>query len=386
MNEKINIQKLRAGRNLQDTIKDNAAKEEGKLWDFLNRDIQLGSGKLPDKTKEDFYMELASLLSAGIDIQTALELIRDEQKKKKSKDVFSKIVNAVVGGVTLSSALKSNSQFTSYEFHSIQIGEETGKLLPVLKDLATYYQKKIKQRRQLLGAITYPIVVMVIAFAAVAFMVSYVVPMFSDTFRRFGNDLPPITKAVIAFSVFVKRSAGVFFLLMIGLISFAIWQRRKMWFRKSTSKIMMKIPVIGEIIKKIYLARFTNTMALLAGSKIPILQAIQLTRQMITFYPIEQSLISIEDKIMAGTPLYKSLSEYSVYPQKMISVVKVAEEVNQLELFFGRLAEQYADEVEYQTGVLSKFLEPVIIVLLGLVVGVILIAMYLPLFKLGQNF
>jgi type IV pilus assembly protein PilC len=127
-------------------------------------------------------------------------------------------------------------------------------------------------------------------------------------------------------------------------------------------------------------------MALLIGSKIPIIQAIQMTRRMIGFYPIEISLYTVEENILTGIPLYKGLSEHAIYPQKLIAMLKVGEDVNQLDRFFNKIAEQYAEEVEYQTGLISKFIEPLIIVFLGLVVGTILIAMYLPLFKLGQSF
>jgi len=385
MNETIDIRKLKKRKITNDSDKKSIA-DNNRLWSFLNKDIHFGSSKIPDRIKENFYLELWSLLTAGIDIRTALELITGEQRKKRIRKVFNHISELVLSGATLSTALKKANEFSSYEYYSIQIGEESGKLLQVLKDLANYFDKKIKQRRQIIGAITYPVVVLVVAFGAVSFMISYVIPMFSDTFKRFGNDLPAITKFIVDFSSFIKKSIGPFILAFLAFIAFVIWQAKKIWFRKVSSQILLRIPVIGVIIQKIYLSRFSNTMALLIGAKIPMLQAIQLTRQMIDFYPIEHSLYIIENKIIAGIPLYKGLNEFKIYPQKMVSIVKVGEEVNQLELFFERLAQQYSNEVEYQTAILSKFLEPLIIVVLGLVVGVILIAMYLPLFKMGQTF
>jgi len=385
MNETIDIRKLKKRKITNDSDKKSIA-DNNRLWSFLNKDIHFGSSKIPDRIKENFYLELWSLLTAGIDIRTALELITGEQRKKRIRKVFNHISELVLSGATLSTALKKANEFSSYEYYSIQIGEESGKLLQVLKDLANYFDKKIKQRRQIIGAITYPVVVLVVAFGAVSFMISYVIPMFSDTFKRFGNDLPAITKFIVDFSSFIKKSIGPFILAFLAFIAFVIWQAKKIWFRKVSSQILLRIPVIGMIIQKIYLSRFSNTMALLIGAKIPMLQAIQLTRQMIDFYPIEHSLYIIENKIIAGIPLYKGLNEFKIYPQKMVSIVKVGEEVNQLELFFERLAQQYSNEVEYQTAILSKFLEPLIIVVLGLVVGVILIAMYLPLFKMGQTF
>jgi type IV pilus assembly protein PilC len=385
MNEGIDIRKIKSLKAPQTSSKKLTEDKKG-IWDFLNRDIRFGASRIPDKIKEGFYLELWSLLQAGVDIRTALELISADHKKKKIKEVFNNVTGLIVAGATLSAALKKTNEFSSYEYYSVQIGEESGKLLQVLKELADYFNKKIKQRRQIIGAIIYPVVVLVVAFGAVSFMVSYVVPMFSDTFKRFGNDLPAITKGVINVSSFIKKFSGVFFVIVLAVIAFGIWQRKTGWFRNISSKILLGIPIVGSIVKKIYLSRFSNTMALLLGSKIPMLQSIQLTRQMVSFYPIEKSLSEIEKQIVEGNALYKSLSKYSIYPSKMVSIVKVGEEVNQLELFFGRLAEQYSNEVEYQTTMLSKFLEPLIIIVLGIVVGVILIAMYLPLFKLGQAF
>jgi type IV pilus assembly protein PilC len=386
MNEPIDIRKIKAQQSTFSANKTEKQEKAPGLWDFLNRDIQFGFDGLSDRIKESFYLELWTLLEAGVDIRTALELIINEQKKKKSKTIFEDILSLVESGSTLSEALKKKRQFTRYEYFSVQIGEETGKLLQVLKELALFYQKKIKQRRQVVGALMYPVMVLLVAFSAVSFMLTYVVPMFSDVFKRFGSDLPAVTKAVIGLSAFLKKFSGIFLIFLTILIVFTVWQRKKNWFRQFSSGVLLKVPVIGSIVQKIYLSRFANTMALLVSAKIPIIQAIQLTRQMITFYPIEQSLLVIEEKIIGGLSLNKSLSEYAIYPAKMISMIKVGEEVNQLELFFTRVAEQYSNEVEYQVNLLNKLLEPLIIVILGLIVGIILVAMYLPLFKLGQNF
>lgn len=386
MNDFLDIRKIRKNSRREEATAGYSKQNKFNFFDFLNKDIRFGSSRINDRTRENIYAEILSLLEAGVDIRSALELVIEGQKKQKLKGIFEEIRDLIISGSTFSMALKKAREFSSYEIHSIQIGEETGKLLDVLKELSGYFAKKIKQRRQIVGAVTYPIVVLVVAFGAVSFMVTYVVPMFADTFRRFGSDLPAITKAVISMSGFIKEFFGIFLMAITGLILFCIWQAKKVWFRKISSAIILKTPIIGKIIQRIYLSRFANTMSLLIGARIPILQAIQLTRQMITFYPIERSLFEIEEKIIAGEPLYKSLSFHTVYPPKMISIIKVGEEVNQLELFFARLAEQYSNEVEYQTTLLSKFLEPLIIIILGIIVGTILIAMYLPLFRLGQTF
>jgi type IV pilus assembly protein PilC len=386
MNNTIDIRQLRKTPPGGQEGPGNSKAPSDGLWGILNRDIRLFGGALPDRVRESFYLELSTLLDAGVDIRSALELITNEQSKKKHKAIFGQIAREIENGSTLSAALKKKDYFTPYEYHSVQIGEETGKLIVVLKQLAVYYQKKIKQGRQIIGAMTYPMIVLVVAIGAVSFMMAYVVPMFADVLRRSGGELPVITRMVLHLSDLLKKSAIPALLLLIGLIALALSQRNKDYFRDWSARLILRIPVVGGIVRKIYLSRLSNTLSLLIGSKIPIVQSIQLVRKMIRFYPIERSLETVEENILTGMPLHRSLSGFSIYPPKMISLIKVGEEVNQMELFFTKISEQYSNEVEYQTSILSKFVEPLIIVVLGLVVGVILIAMYLPLFKLGQSF
>jgi type IV pilus assembly protein PilC len=157
-------------------------------------------------------------------------------------------------------------------------------------------------------------------------------------------------------------------------------------FRQLSSRFVMRIPVAGNLVQKIYLARFCNSMRLLINAKLPLLRAIALSRQMISYYPIESSLEVVENDIMRGKPLHQSLEQFKVYPSKLIQLIKVGEETNQLDYFFGRISDQYVEEVEYKTSTLSSIMEPLIIVFLGLVVGVILISMYLPLFQMSNSF
>lgn len=384
MNNGIKINSLKQTRKKGPVIKAEDDHTEG-FWNILNKDIHVFGKIIPDRIKEGFYAELSTLLEAGVNIKTALEIIRDEQEKKRFKALFDTIVRKIVAGSTFSTTLKDIPGFTPYEFFSIKIGEEAGQLVRVLSEMATFFNNKIKQKRQIISAITYPIIVLSIAFLAVSFMLSFVVPMFSDIFKRFGGELPAITVLVLKISYLLKDLFWAFSLLVTSCVFFCFNQRRKSWFRNYSSKFILRIPMIGKIVQKVYLARFTNTMALLIGSKIPILQALGLAKQMVNFYPIEESIAIISADVLAGITLHMSMSKHKIFPSKLTSLIKVGEEVNQMEAFFSKASKQYTVEVEYQTNLLSKFIEPVIIVLLGLIVGVILIAMYLPLFKLGQN-
>lgn len=372
--------------NTQQVTVRKTEKTRSDITAFLNRDIQLFGNEINDKTREAFYLEMNMLLSAGIDIRNVLDLILSEKQKKSKQLIFEKIKQDIIKGASLSEAMKSSGKFSEYEYFSVQIGEETGKLPEILEELSAYYTKKIKQKRQIIAALTYPAIVSSFALIAVLFMLNFVVPMFADVFKRFGGELPGITKFILRLSESVKFGFWYFFFIISGTVILLFSQRRKTWFRQLSAKLIMNIPVIGKLVHKIYLSRFCNSMHLMIASRINMLRAITLIRQMISFFPIESTLLKVEEDIMHGKTLHESLSTFKIYPHKMIALIKAGEEVNKLDFFFKRLYEQYTDETEHQSAVLGNLLEPFIIIFLGVLVGIILIAMYLPLFKLGQSF
>ena len=361
-------------------------KEKGDIFDFLNKDIKLFEPKLSDKKKEAFYLDLSVLLSAGGDIKTTLELIEKEQTEAKDKALYREIMDAVISGLSLSNALKKTGKFSPYEYFSLEIGEESGKITIVMKELAEYYQKKLKQRRQIISALSYPAIVLFVSLGAIFFMMNFVVPTFADVYKRFGGKLPFITQVIVSASDFFLNYAGYFFLFVLITVGILFTQRNNELYRKISTALLLKIPFIGPIMRKIYLARFCHSMTLLMGAKIPIIRALALVKQMIRFYPIEVSLSEIEKDVMQGQSLNKSLSKFSIYTPRMVSLIKVGEEVNQLETFFDKIAKQYSDEVEHETGLLGTLVEPFMLVFLGGVVGIILVAMYLPMFQLSSTF
>ncbi len=367
--------------------KRNTGTQEGGLLALLNRDISFGSGQLSDKKKEYLYLELSTLLQAGVNLKSSFELVMaDDQHKGKDKALFQDVQDAVLGGTTFSQALQQSGRFSLYEVFSLQIGEETGKLIEVLQDLAKYYQAKIKQRRKIISALTYPCIVMATSLGAVVFMLKYIVPMFGDVFKRFGGHLPWVTEQIIRISQGMERYFLPFFLVIAVIVGALYSLRKGVQFRRVASAVVLRLPVVGSLVQKIYLARLCNSLRLLISARLPLLRAIALIRQMISFYPLEHSLSQVEEDIMQGKSLHQSLGRFKVYPAKLVQLVKVGEETGKLEDFFARLSQQYVDEVEHQTSTLSSMMEPLIIIFLGLVVGVILISMYLPLFQMSNSF
>ena len=367
-------------------VKPIKKKDEKDRVSLFNREISFGSKEFPDKKKEYLYLELSSLLQAGINLKSSLELLTNEQQKQQDKFLYQKIQEAVLKGSPFSAALRQSGKFSLYEIFSLEIGEETGKLIEVLHDLAKFYQNKIKQRRKIVSALTYPCVVLTTSLGAVFFMLKFVVPMFGDVFKRFGGKLPWITEKIIGLSTMMENNFWRFMLFVIAAACFIIFTRNTSKFKEVASEILMRTPVVGSLVQKIYLARFCNSMRLLINARLPLLRAIALIRQMISFYPIESSLHKVEADILHGKSLHESLAQFKIYPSKMIQLVKVGEETNQLDVFFSKISEQYIEEVEYKTSTLSSIMEPLIIVFLGLIVGVILISMYLPLFQMSNDF
>lgn len=373
-------------RKIETRPRTGGTKEERGLMQLLNRDIRLFGKSWNDKKKERFYSELHVLLTAGIDIRTALELLESEAEKKEEKALYGKILHAVINGSTLADAVQSTEKFSTYEFYSLRIGEESGRMTEVLRDLGNYYEQKIKQKRKITSALSYPFVVVIVAFGAVWFMLRFVVPMFADMLKRFNTELPAITQWIIGASEALGRYGPLLLLVIAGVIFFCISQRQQTWFRKAGAAFVLRIPYIGKLVQKIYLERFCHSMQLLLASRTPLVSALELVQKMAGFYPIESSLKQVHADITRGSSLHESLAKFPVYNKRMISLIRVAEEVNQLDLMFDKLSKQYTEEISHETSVLGSVIEPLMIVLLGLMVAVILIAMYLPMFKLSSAF
>ncbi|RYE59601.1 MAG: type II secretion system F family protein [Sphingobacteriales bacterium] len=356
------------------------------LMQMFNQEISFAGAQLPDKKKEMLYGELHTLIKSGIDIKTALDMSGASFDKQHDKKLILQISELVIAGNPLSFALESMGKFSSYEYFSIRIGEETGRSAEVLEDLHLYFKRKISQRRKIISAVTYPIIVLCTSFGAIFFMIKFVVPMFGDVFSRFGGKLPYLTQTIITISESFDRYFFLLILLPIVSAFFHFTQRRKEFYKKHTAQLILATPLVGDIVRKIYLARFANTMRLLVGTDTPLLQALSLVREMIGFHPVQKSIQDAERDIMNGKTLSQSLEKNNFYPIKFVQMIRIAEEINQLEHFFGQLSNQYTEEVEFKTNTIGNLLEPIIIIVLGAVVGTILIAMYLPMFQLSNSF
>jgi type IV pilus assembly protein PilC len=359
-------------------------KQSNSLKDILNKDIQFGSGKWNDKRKEKFYSEFHMLFHAGIDVNTVLDMMSQSDRKDKENKVIDEIKENIVKGGTVESAMAQTGQFSSYELFSIRIGEESGRLAIVLKELQRFFHKKIAQRRQLISALMYPMLVMVVAFAVVVIMLAFVVPMFEEMFKRFDGELPWLTIQVIKFSDFFKGNLKLIFIAIFSFIGGLVFLRTKVWFQQISDQVILRIPVLGSILLKNHLFRMSQSLNLLISSNTPLDQALLLVSDMIDFHPLKDALKTTHKQLLTGTSFHESISSFSFIPSQMKMLIKVGEEVNQLDNIFKKLSDQYEEELDHQGKLIGNILEPLLIVFLGFVVVTILVAMYGPLFNLNS--
>lgn len=358
--------------------------EKRSILELLNQDISFNKN-YPDKKKEQFYSEISLLLSAGTDIKTALELIVDETEKEKDRKLLEGIKDDIINGASFSEALQKTGKFTEYEYYSLKVGEESSRVDIVLTDLATFFKRKVDQKRKLSSTLSYPIVLLCSAFGMVVFLLKFLVPMFQDIFKSFNKELPSITQFVIDASATVSDYFLLILLLVLGIVVLVMMNKKKLWFRRITANIILKIPVIGDMAQKIYLTRFCHSMNLLISARNPLLNSIQLVKKMIDYYPIQIALEQVEQDIMHGKLLNESMRTFPIFPKKMTSLIKVAEEVNKLDAIFESLDEQYAKELEHKSEVFGKLLEPFIILFISVIVGFIVIAMYIPMMEINTG-
>ncbi len=351
---------------------------------FLNREISLFGNFFSNKAKEQFYSELSVLLNSGVNLKRALDLISEMQKKQKDKKLIDDISEQIVAGSSLSEALQKNKNFTPYEYHAVKIGEQTGQLNKITNDLREFFNRKTELRRQLITSLSYPLIVLLTACGVVFFMLRYVVPMFVDIFKQNRVELPWLTKVIVKLSGFVVNNGWIVFISILLMIILFKAVSKKDWYYRFIGNLQIKIPVMGNYIKKIYLIQFTQAMALLTNARIPVVSGIALVRDMIRFYPLEKTLVSIEKDIIQGKKLDESFAEHPFYDKKLIALLKVAEETNQTEYIFQKLYDQYSLEIKYQGQIISNVLNFLLTLFVGLIVGIILVAMYLPMFKLSS--
>lgn len=357
-------------------------KAEPSIWE---KDIQLFAGSLNDAKKQKVYHDVATLLGAGMDVRGTLELLTEDEPTKAVREWMEQVREAVEKGQRLSKAIHDTGKVSSFEYHNIRIGEETGKLAAVFEELSSYFKARQALKKQLIGVLSYPAFIFSVTIGIVYFMLNYVVPMFSDVFARMGNELPALTQYVVAISDSMQTVGPVILIIISAIVAFFVAANKVESIRAIRDTILIRLPLIGTMVKMVYLNRFSRAMYLLLSSGTPIEEALGLVQNMIRFVPLEKALALAKSEIVKGAFLYEGMGKSSLFPKSFLSLIRVGEEVNRLEQMFLNLSDQYSEQVEHRGQVAGKLIEPIIIVMIGGVVGVILVAMYLPLFEIGSG-
>ena len=369
-------------RSKQKPQKRNHTSPEKENW--LKRDITLFGKKFGSKTKAYFYTELHILLESGISLKQSLSVIEEGLKKKNEKAIISKLSEEIIKGASLSDAMKTFDYFLKYEYFSIKIGEETGTLSKVVKQLATYFERKTEYRKNIISALTYPLIILSTAVLVILFMLRYVVPMFEEIFRQQQVELPGITLFIVNVSQFIQSYAWgiIISFVVLTILFFRLNKNDK--FKQFQQRLLIKIPGINAVLKVTYTTQFIQAMSILLSAKVPMLNALYLVKDMIDFYPLKLKLNTIIQDIQKGKSLSQALSNHSdFFKADVMAMVSVAEQTNATAYIFDKLSHRYNDNLQRQSKTLSTFLEPIIILIVGVFVGFILVAMYLPMFKLS---
>ena len=323
--------------------------------------------KMTDARREVFYAELHALLTAGLDFSHAFALLIEGEREVRMKALLERLYGEVVGGAALWQAMERSGVFRALDCGVVRIGEQTGRLPDTLDFLRDYYRKRAAQRRMVSSAVSYPLVILCTAVAVVAFMLAVIVPMFEQVYARMGGQLPALTRWIIGLSKSFPAYAAVTALIGVSAYVALYLNRNRKEVRAWTAGLLLRLPVAGAIVRKDQQARFCKLLYLLISSGVPLLVGVEMLAGVIGFYPYRQSFGVIP----------------ALYDRKLTALIRVGEETNRLPEMLRRQGEVLTEELEFRIKRMGALLEPALILLVGLLVAVILISMYMPMFRLG---
>lgn len=333
-----------------------------------------------------FTRQFATLFASGVPIVQAFEALIGQVKNKSFRKVLIQMRNDIEKGSSLAEAMKKHPRvFSSLYVNMVRAGEEGGMLDKVLFRMADYFEKMIKLRRKIVGAMIYPSIVIAVAILVVAIIMVFVIPTFAKLFGEMGLQLPLPTRITIALSNFMVQT-GVFIILgIIGFFIFIKFFRRTEKGRKITDSILLKVPLLGVILLKSSLSRFARTLGTLLGSGVPILNSMEISARASGNKVIEDVVIEMREDITAGKSLTEVLrSRPTLFPPIFTQMVNVGESTGATDDMLNKVADFYDEEVDNAVANLMSMLEPALIVFLGITIGFIVISLYLPIFKLGE--
>jgi type IV pilus assembly protein PilC len=327
--------------------------------------------------------QLATMVTSGVTILRALYVLEEQTQSKLLKRALVQIRKDVEAGLPLSDSLARHPKiFSPLYIAMVRSGETGGMLESALMRTADQLEKEDALRRQVRAAMIYPAVVVSFAIIVLIALVAFIVPVFAKVFKDFGGKLPGLTQFTVGLSDFVTGRWYLIIVIVAGVVwAFISWKKSK-WGRAQWDRFRLRIPMrIGEVVQKIALARWSRTLSALTNAGVPILQAIEVTGQTAGNKVVEDAMDSVRDSVKRGGTIAAPLKEVSVFPSMVVHMVGVGEETGALDTMLNKIADFYEDEVNAAIKALTSILEPVMIIIIGAIVGFIVISMYLPLFK-----
>ncbi len=333
-----------------------------------------------------FSRQLAAMMGAGVPLVQALEIIgRGHANPAMGDMVFGIKTNIESGGSLAESLARYPRHFDDLYVNLVDAGERSGALETLLEKIADYKEKTESIKKKVKKALTYPAAVVVVAFIVTGILLYFVVPEFAALFQGFGADLPAFTKMVVGLSDFVRDKWWVIALVMVGG---AIWFRegykRSRKFRRFLDRVMLKIPVVGDIVYKSAVARFARTLSTMFAAGVPLVDALDSVARAAGNIVFTEAILKMRDQVSTGQQLQLTMQQAGLFPAMATQMVAIGEESGSLDTMCSKVADLYEEEVDHKVDNLSTLLEPMIMVILGVLVGGLVVAMYLPIFKLGQ--
>ncbi len=354
---------------------------------FGSKEINLPGGNPSTRDLVVFTRQFATMIDAGLPLVQCLEIQAEQQENKKFREILAKVKNEVEQGKTFADALEGHpALFDELYTNLVRAGEIGGVLDTILNRLAVYLEKADSLRRKVKGAMVYPTSVMTVAIGVVVLLLVKVIPVFEKMFLDFGGTLPAPTQVVIGISHWLQAYV-IYIIAGTAALFFAYGQARKRspGFRYKTDAMYLKTPVFGPLLKKVAVARFSRTFSTMLSSGVPILDALDICAKTSGNRVIEESLMHAKTGISAGKTVAEPLKGSKVFPGMVVQMIAVGEQTGAMDAMLSKLADFYDDEVDAGVAALTSLLEPLLMVFLGGTIGTILIAMYLPIFKIAET-
>ncbi len=352
---------------------------------FTQKRISLGRGVKP-KSLQIFSRQFATMIEAGLSVVQALVVLEDQTSDVTLAEVVTQLRYDVEAGLMLSEAMARHPKvFSRLYVAMVEAGEAAGILDIVLDRVAVQIEKQEAIRRRVKGAMIYPALVFTFATLVLAAMLLFLIPIFVKIFAQLHGNLPILTKIVVAASNAFRNYWYVIIPIMIATPFVFRWWKRTESGRKQWDRFLLRIPMrIGETARKVTMARFTRTLATLVAAGVDIIKALEITGSAAGNYVVESALVKVRESIHAGEGISQPLSENDIFPPMVAQMMKIGEESGELQKMLDKIADFYEDEVDAAIASLTTIIEPMMMIFVGAIVGVIVISMYLPMFKMYQ--